>query len=231
MLRIVPLPRFRGGGQNDLVLATRYAPEGCCTTRQATPLSTIASRLNRRWDRLWLDRTQALYWSVIFSENRYPLFRIMLDKIKGSRTPPGAFFLQMSRISGCERALTRRARLTAFHRGTCGREPTPPLSSRTRFLGRGCRGRYPPSPVPVQRQSRRPVIMPAGRLPVSRPGAEVTSPCPREPLCPIGRRHPADVPYGQDSQRCNWTRDDCQDVVAMTVTPVIAWSRRRRLAA
>ncbi len=32
---------------------------------------------------------------------------------------------------------TRRARLTAFHRGTCGREPTPPLSSRTRFLGRG----------------------------------------------------------------------------------------------
>jgi hypothetical protein len=26
-------------------------------------------------------------------------------------------------------------------------------------------GRYPPPPVPVQRLSRRPVIMPAGRLP------------------------------------------------------------------
>jgi hypothetical protein len=30
-----------------------------------------------------------------------------------------------------------RARLSAFHRGACGSEPTPPLSSRTRFLGRG----------------------------------------------------------------------------------------------
>ena len=30
-----------------------------------------------------------------------------------------------------------RARLSAFHRGACGSEPTPPLSSRTRFLGLG----------------------------------------------------------------------------------------------
>ena len=30
-----------------------------------------------------------------------------------------------------------RARLSAFHRGACGSEPTPPLSSSTRFLGRG----------------------------------------------------------------------------------------------
>src|SRR5208337_2107610 len=29
--------------------------------------------------------------SMIFSENRYPLFRIMLDKQKGSGTPAGAF--------------------------------------------------------------------------------------------------------------------------------------------
>ena len=37
-----------------------------------------------------------------------------------------------------------RARLTAFHHGTCGSEPTPPLSSRTRFLGlgRGARSRW-----------------------------------------------------------------------------------------
>src|SRR5208282_3341171 len=39
---------------------------------------------------------------------------------------------------------TRRARLTAFHRGTCCSEPTPQLSSRTRFLGlgRGARSRW-----------------------------------------------------------------------------------------
>jgi hypothetical protein len=30
-----------------------------------------------------------------------------------------------------------RARLSAFHRGACSSEPTPPLSPRTRFLGRG----------------------------------------------------------------------------------------------
>jgi len=29
-----------------------------------------------------------------------------------------------------------RARLPAFHHGTCGSERTPPLSSSTRFLGR-----------------------------------------------------------------------------------------------
>jgi hypothetical protein len=46
------------------------------------PLSTIASRLNRRWDRLRLDHAQAIHLSMIFSENRYPLFRIMLDKQK-----------------------------------------------------------------------------------------------------------------------------------------------------
>jgi hypothetical protein len=48
-----------------------------------------------------------------------------------------AHVFRWSASADAARALTRRARLTAFHRGTCGREPTPPLSSRTRFLGRG----------------------------------------------------------------------------------------------
>jgi len=64
------------------------------------------------------------------------------------------------------RAEAQRARLSAFHRGACGSEPTPPLSFRTRFLGRGIPQALPESgPVPVQRQSRGPVIMPAGRFP------------------------------------------------------------------
>jgi len=44
-----------------------------------TPPSTIASRLSRRWDRL-SARSCPSDLSMIFSENRYPLFRIMLDK-------------------------------------------------------------------------------------------------------------------------------------------------------
>ena len=36
-----------------------------------------------------------------------------------------------------------RARLSAFHRGACGSEPTPPFSSSTRFRGRGCHQALP----------------------------------------------------------------------------------------
>jgi hypothetical protein len=43
----------------------------------------------------------------------------------------------IGRIFGCGARPTGRARLSAFHRGACGSEPTPPLSSSTRFLGRG----------------------------------------------------------------------------------------------
>ncbi len=56
-------------------------------------------------------------------------------------------------------------------------------------------GRYPLLPVPVQRASRRPVFMPAGRIPRSRPGAEVTSPRPREPLSLRQPVSPAGVLY------------------------------------
>jgi hypothetical protein len=73
---------------------------------------------------------------MIFSENRYPLFRIMLGKQKGSGTPAGAL-VQTSAPYGRGSREASRARLSAFHHGACGSEPTPPLSSRTRFLGRG----------------------------------------------------------------------------------------------
>ena len=125
---------------------------------------------------------------------------------------------------------TRRARLTAFHRGTCGREPTPPLSSRTRFLERGQTvgvTRLPP--IPVQRQSRRPVIMPTGRFPVSRPGAEVTSPARGNRSCPIGRCHPADVLWWARFTICTPFSDECQ-ALGLCLGDRPARANKRRLS-
>jgi hypothetical protein len=89
---------------------------------------------------------------------------IMPNKQKGSGTPTGAEstsapYGRGSHPAGC-------ARLPAFHRGTCCGEPTPQLSSRTRFLGRGKEaGVTRPRLSQSSDQSRRPVIMPAGRFP------------------------------------------------------------------
>src|SRR5208282_4383513 len=77
---------------------------------------------------------------------------------------------------------TRRARLTAFHRGTCCSEPTPQLSSRTRFLGRGILQALPEgnlsqsSDKVADRSSCRPGVFPlAARV-------RAYEPRPREPL-------------------------------------------------
>src|SRR6185312_10751503 len=93
------------------------------------------------------------------------------------QTPP-----HQSAPSGAARALRGALRLPAFHRGSHGSEPTPPLSSSPRFLGPDFGGRYSavtcPSPA-IQSQAGRN----AGRaFSRSRPGAEVTSPCPQAPL-------------------------------------------------
>ena len=48
----------------------------------------------------------------------------------------------MIRTSGCGAREASRARLSAFHHGACCSEPTPQLSSRTHFLGRGIVRRY-----------------------------------------------------------------------------------------
>jgi hypothetical protein len=63
---------------------------------------------------------------------------------------------------------------------------------RARFLGRDSGGRYPPSSVPVQRASRRPVVMPAGRVARSGPGAE----------CKSARGHRTRSTPGLASRRC-----------------------------
>src|SRR3984957_2283078 len=69
--------------------------------------------------------------------------------------------IRILRTFGCGSRLARRARPSAFHRGSRQRESSSlRLSFRPGFRGRGLNGRYPPSPVPVQRAPRAPVIMP-----------------------------------------------------------------------
>ena len=112
MLRMVPLPRFAGADKmisfsqrscargmpyNRMIPKSGYRfSDKIMRKRQSiTPLSTIASRLNRRWDRF--------FGSIMLGAH---LFRMALrlsglqQQIKGSRTPPGAC-LPMVRISGC----------------------------------------------------------------------------------------------------------------------------------
>jgi hypothetical protein len=74
------------------------------------------------------------------SNLRTPAF--ILSRLRG-RTEEGArrASTQTSVRKSAHTKSTRRARLSAFHRGTCGSEPTPPLSSSTRFLGPGRRAR------------------------------------------------------------------------------------------
>src|SRR5580693_10202627 len=58
-----------------------------------------------------------------------------------------------------------RARLSAFHRGSCIGERTPPLSSSRASWDPALTGVTRLPPIPVQRAPRRPVIVPAGRCP------------------------------------------------------------------
>ena len=79
------------------------------------------------------------------------------------------------------RAEAQRARLSAFHHGARCSDRTPQLSSRTRFLGPGAKRALSvsacPSPATESQTGHH-----AGRaFSQSRPGAEVTSPRPREP--------------------------------------------------
>jgi hypothetical protein len=60
---------------------------------------------------------------------------------------------------------TGRARLSAFRRGSCLGERTPPLSSSRASWDVALTGVTRLPPIPVQRAPRRPVIVPAGRCP------------------------------------------------------------------
>jgi len=87
---------------------------------------------------------------------------------------------------------SERAHLSAFHRGSCLGDLTPPLSFSTRFLGRGRLRLSQSSEAP-----RRPVMMPAGRVAEA---ARERGYEPR-PRVPHSLRHSAvtgDVPYASE---------------------------------
>jgi hypothetical protein len=99
-----------------------------------------------------------------------------------------------------------RARLPAFHHGTCGSDQTPPLSSSHALPGTELvrDGRYPPPAVlqcsgfdPADRSSCRPGV--SAR---SRPGAAMANRRPREPY-PFRQPGP---PAGVLSRRTGWSR-------------------------
>ena len=133
------------------------------------------------------------------------------ERKKGGETPAGA--CPMIRINGCGAPLEGEgARLSAFHRGACCSERTPQLSSSYALPGTWSERTIPMVRKIVRRSAgvtrsflsqssglpRRPVMVPAGRIPRSRPGAAVTSRRPREPLSPRQPASPADVLYGSE---------------------------------
>jgi len=104
-----------------------------------------------------------------------------------------AHFVQTSAPYGRGSRETSRARLTAFHHGACGSEPTPPLSSRRASCDSAKKRALPasacPSPASYSQTGHH-----AGRaFSRSRPGAMVTSRRPREPLSLHQPVPPADV--------------------------------------
>ena len=93
-----------------------------------------------------------------------------------------------------------RARLPAFHHGTCGSERTPPLNSSYALPGTelGRNGRYPLPAVPGAASFSQAGHRPVGRTTRSRPGAEVTSLHPREPHSPLSASVTRRRPFRRD---------------------------------
>ena len=122
----------------------REAPELCHDNRKTASRSRIASHLSRRWDRLRLDHAQRTKRKRNAGRRISPNLRALRARLalSGARSPVGV----------PPRHLLQRTNATAHLQNAL---PGTWLRS----------GRYPLSLVQVQRPSRRPVIMPAGRLP------------------------------------------------------------------
>ena len=153
-----PNPSPQGGGESrtaSTVLATHARPSYVNAIRKIVPRSMIASRLNRRWDRpsarscptnkREAERRQAP-WSTPRPHLIFPRLR--------RRIGGGAARAQRSALA-CRRSTAALAAANQRHSSAPERASWDVEVS----------GSYPPPPVPVQRQSRRPVFMPAGRLP------------------------------------------------------------------
>ena len=132
--------------RNDAIqcgLAARWRPSFAKQRKTKTPDPTPSDD-RRRWYRLHLDRAR----TTTNQEGETPTDACSFRPHLRMR-PRALISLSSARTEGGE----GRARLSAFHRGTCGSEPTPPFSSSTRFLGRGrgARSRWFERPCAVQR--------------------------------------------------------------------------------
>jgi hypothetical protein len=110
-------------------------------------------------------------------------------KKKGSGTPTDAYATNRTQRGAARATFVRvttyerfgRARLSAFHRGTCGSERTPPLNSSHALPGSGvirCYLHLRLSQSSGRFFARRPVIVPVGRLHPEPPGSEGDKPSP-----------------------------------------------------
>jgi hypothetical protein len=99
-----------------------------CSTQHEKLRARSPSDGRRRWYRLHLDRAGRMKIRKAKRRQTRNLPSASTDAGARRILPPSA---------ACGRGREGRARLSAFHRGTCGNEPTPPLSSSTRFLGCG----------------------------------------------------------------------------------------------
>ena len=163
---------------------------------------------------------------------------------KGGGTPADVFLTSAS--CDAARVQAARARLSAFHRGSCCSERTPQLSSRYALPGTwsGARPRWFERPCALQRMMkdhaspagvtrsflsqsselpRRPVIVPAGRNSRSRPGADCIGPRAGTALAPL-----SGVPSAEGVlHRARFDGLSRADV-AMQVTEVIKPDREHR---
>ena len=129
---------------------------------------------------------------------RLPGLRRQENKSEGCGTPADAYGMSHATRTNVairprfgrgaalkRRPLTCRRSATALTAANQRRRSAPDALPGTRLRSRCCL----PPPVPVQRQSRRPVMMPAGRIPEAAREQDVSS-HPREPHPPPRRRHP-----------------------------------------
>ena len=112
---------------------------------------------------------------------------------QGLLTVPRERMSPLARASGPARAEAQRAHLSAFHRGTCGSDRTPPLNSSYALPGTelGRSGRYPLPAVPKCSEFPRSTGRSAGRAyPPEPPGSATDEATPAgTAFAPANRHH------------------------------------------
>ncbi len=224
--RALELSPHAGRGAKNLVLATHNAPELCHAIPEGRHCEkpTGPARSGRPDDKLRDE------------EKRKQNADRRVIQPSASCDAAHALTLSHPAYAGGRRAgaLACRRSTTALAAATERYSSAPD----TRFLGlgRGARsqrfeqpgskdrarlnGRYPLLPAPVQRASRRPVIVPAGRLFPEPPGSGGDEPPPAgTALAPDNRGHRLpSCSRARFDDRCSRNGDGCQGTVAEIVT-------------